>query len=76
MFTVVNCTEKWIRLRLPSCRSEFESQAHHLRFRQFIELCNVEKTKINRKEAEIGPYLKKLSRKYENKEKEAPNCHL
>ena len=26
----------WFRLRLPSCGPRFESQAHHLRFFQFI----------------------------------------
>ena len=49
---------QWIRLRLPSCRPGFESQAHHLHFYQFIELCNVEKTKIRQKEAGIGPFKK------------------
>ena len=53
---------QWIRLPLPSCRPGFESQAHHLRFHRFIELCNVEKTKINKKEAGIGPFfLKKVN---------------
>ena len=28
---------QWIRLRLPSCRPGFESQAHHLCFHQFIK---------------------------------------
>ena len=49
---------QWICLCLPSCRPRFESQIHHLHFHQFIELCNVEKTKINRKVAGIGPFLK------------------
>ena len=41
---------QWIRLRLPSCRPGFKSQAHHLRFFQFkFEIEHVEKTKINRK---------------------------
>ena len=39
---------QWIRLHLPSCHHGFESQAHHLSFHQFIELYNVEKTKINK----------------------------
>ena len=30
---------QWIRLRLPSCRPGFESQAHHLCFHQFIKKC-------------------------------------
>ena len=38
----------------------FESQGHHLCLYQFIlELCDVEKTKINKKEAGNGP-LKRL----------------
>ena len=48
---------QWIRLRLPSCHPGFKSQAHHLRYHQFIELFNVEKTKI-KKEAVIGPFYK------------------
>ena len=40
---------QWIRLPLPSYRPRFESQAHHLCFHLFIVLCNVEKTKINKK---------------------------
>ena len=44
------------RLHLPTCRPVFESQAHHLHFNQFIfELFHLEKTKINQKEAGIGP---------------------
>ena len=46
---------QWIRLCLPSCHPGFEYKAHHPRFHQFIELCNVEKTKISKKEAGIGP---------------------
>ena len=49
---------QWIRLRLPFCHPGFESQAHHLHFNQFIKLCNVEKTKINKNEAGIGPFKK------------------
>ena len=49
---------QWIRLRLPSCCNGFESQAHHLCFHQFIELCNVEKTKIN---INISPFKKRKS---------------
>ena len=52
---------QWIRLCLPSCHPGFEYKAHHLRFHQFIELCNVEKTKINRKDAQTGPFLKNKS---------------
>ena len=49
---------QWIRLRLQFCCPGFESQAHHIRFHQFIDLCYVEKTKINIKEAGIDPFLK------------------
>ena len=42
---------QWIRLCLVSCHTGFEYQAHHLYFLRFIELCIVEKTKINKKEA-------------------------
>ena len=47
---------QWIRLRLPSCCPRFKSQAHQLRFHQFIfALCDVEKTIIIQKETGIGP---------------------
>ena len=36
-------------LRLQSCHPGFESQENHLQLHQFIKLCNVEKTKINKK---------------------------
>ena len=52
---------QWICLCFPSCCPGFESQVHHLRFYQFkfeFKLWHVEKTKINRKEAGIGPFLK------------------
>ena len=54
---------QWIRLRLPSCRPGFESQAHHLCFHQFIKkLCNVEKTKINKKRPRLAHFfLKKVA---------------
>ena len=47
-----------ICLRLPFCYPGFESQAHYLCFYQFIfELCQVEKTKINKREATaIAPW--------------------
>ena len=59
---------QWIRLRLPSCRPRFESQAHHLRFFQFIlfklYICHlnwsVKRTKIKEKEAGIGPLKKTI----------------
>ena len=52
---------QWIRLLLPSCRPGFESQAHHLNFYK----CNVVKTKINEKEAGIGPFFKKGGLQYQ-----------
>ena len=54
---------QWIRLRLPSCRPGFESQAHHLSFYQFIfELYHVEKDENKQKEAGIGPLKKTIER--------------
>ena len=50
---------QWILRRLPSCRPGFESLSHHVCFHQFIEFCNVEKTKINRKGSDIGPFFLK-----------------
>ena len=47
----------WIRLRLPSCRHGFESQAHHQCFYQFIVSCRKDDNK--QKEARIGPFFKK-----------------
>ena len=60
--TVGAAGAQWIRLRLPSCHPGFESQAHHLCFYQYkfeFKLENVEKTKINEKEAGIGPFFLK-----------------
>ena len=54
---------QWIRLRLPSCCNRFESQAHHLCFHQFIELCNVEKTKINKKGLGLAHFFLKKCRR-------------
>ena len=51
---------QWIRLCLPSCRPEFESQAHYLCFHRFIELCNVEKTKMKTKKRLGLAYLKNM----------------
>ena len=48
---------QWIRLRLPSCRPGFESQAHHLRFYQFILICVMWKNENKQKDARIGPFL-------------------
>ena len=50
---------QWIRLGLPSCHPGFESQAHHQGFHQFIELWNVEKTKINKKRLGLAHFFKK-----------------
>ena len=52
---VVGCRYSSVDLSAPSIVPPgFESQAHYLCFHQFIELSNVEKTKLNRKEAGIG----------------------
>ena len=56
---------QWIRLRLPSCRPGFESQAHHLSFYQFIfELYHVEKDENKQKEAGIGPFLNNIASRH------------
>ena len=73
---------QWIRLRLPSCHPGFESQAHHLHFFQFtlfkLYIChlnwNVNRTKINKKEARIGPFLKKQSRNLYLVYNKKPEC--
>ena len=49
----------WFCLRLPSCGSGFESQAHHLRFFQFVLLKLYQGNNENKqKEAGIGPFKK------------------
>ena len=50
---------QWIRLRLQSSHPRFESKAHYLCFHQFIQLCNVEKTKINKKRPGLAHFFKK-----------------
>ena len=51
---------QWIHLHLPSFCPGFKSQAHHLRFYQFIfELCRAEGTKLNKKRPGLAHYLKK-----------------
>ena len=40
---------QWNRQRLPFCHPGFKSQTPHLFFHRFIELLNVEKTKVNKK---------------------------
>ena len=50
----------WFHLRLPYCGPGFESQAHHLRFFQFVLLkllLELEKNENKQKEAGIGPYF-------------------
>ena len=55
---------QWIRLRLPSWRPGFESQAHHLRFFQFIlfklYIChlnwNMKRMKINKKRSGLAHF--------------------
>ena len=50
----------WFCLRLPSCGPGFESQAHHLRFFQFVLLKLYRENNENKqKEAGIGPFLKR-----------------
>ena len=58
----------WFCLRLPSCGPRFESQAQHLRFFQFVlncvvwkRNCNEIRTKLNKKETGIGPFLTYLA---------------
>ena len=51
-------------LHFPSCCPGFESQAHHQCFYQFkFELCHANNTKINEKDAGIGPFKKRLTMK-------------
>ena len=54
------CCHSTVDSSAPSiCHPGFESQAHHLCFLQFIlELCHVEKTKINKEEDRINPFKK------------------
>ena len=47
----------WFCLCLPSCGPRFESQAHHLCFFNLYWNCNEKRTKINKKEAWIVPFL-------------------
>ena len=47
----------WFHLRLPSCSPGFESQAHHLRFFQFVLLKLYRENNENKQEAGIGPFL-------------------
>ena len=48
---------QWIWLSLPSCCPGFESQASNQRFYPFIfELCQVEKTKINKNGPELAHF--------------------
>ena len=53
----------WFRLRLPSCSPGFESQAHHLRFFQFVLGLRREKSENKQKEAGIGPFFLKKEEK-------------
>ena len=59
---------QWIRLSLPSCRPEFESQALLLSFFPFIIYCTIfvivlRKRRNKQKEAGFGPFLKHHSSK-------------
>ena len=57
---------QWIRLQLPSCCSEFKSQAHHICFFQFIlfklYIChlnwNMKRTKQNKKRPGLAHFKK------------------
>ena len=64
MANVTLAIAQWIRLRLPSCHPRFDSQACHLRFFHLVKFglylfmrC-AKRTKINKKEAGFGPFLK------------------
>ena len=49
----------WFRLRLPSCSPWFESQAHHLRFFQFVLLKLYQENNENKqKVAGLAHFLK------------------
>ena len=50
---------QWICLHLPSCRPEFESQAHHLCFYLWY-ICHVKRTKINKKRPGLAHLKKQL----------------
>ena len=53
----------WFCLCLPSCGPRFESQAHHLRFFQFVLLKLYQENNENKqKDAEIGPFKKRSFR--------------
>ena len=60
---------QWIRLRLPSCRPGFESQAHQQCFFKFIlfklYIChliwNVKRTKLNEKLPGLAHFFKKIN---------------
>ena len=58
-FAWVAAIAPWFRLRPPSCGPGFESQAHRLRFFQFILLkLYRENSKNKQKDAWIGPFKK------------------
>ena len=80
---------QWICLCLTSCRSGFESQAHHLRFFHFILFklyichlnCNVKRTKINKKRPGLSHFLKKTPslstfRRGQDHERKSNNYYL
>ena len=60
-FYLVAAMAPWFCLHLPFCGPEFESQAHHLRFFQFVLLKLYQENNENKqKEAGIGPFKKVL----------------
>ena len=57
----MGCRHSSVDLSVPSILPPgFESQAHHLHFRQFIELYNLEKTNINRKGSGLAHIKNKM----------------
>ena len=68
---------QWICQCIPSCCPRFEIQPHHLCFHKFIELCNVEKMKINKKRPGLAHFLENsFFLKNENLKLEASNRFL
>ena len=56
--------DQWICLHLTSWCLGFESPAHHLHFHQCIKLCNMKKTKINKKRPWFAHFFKKTQQLY------------
>ena len=63
----VHFATQWIRLRLPTCRPRFESQAHHICFYHLVIVkvvlyLSCEKNENKQKEAGIGPFKKHVQK--------------